>query len=70
MIEKIQITLKQFFTSEWFENHLLYFAVLFFTVSFIVWIIISVRESRNLDKKKRKIEKDILKLLAKFKNKL
>ena len=70
MIEKIGIAIKQFFTSEWLEHHLLYFAIALFFISLVTWIIINIKEIRKLDKKKRKIEKDILRLLAKFKNKL
>lgn len=70
MIEKIGISIKEFFTSEWLEHHFLYFALTLFFISLILWVIINVREIKKLDKKKRKIEKDILKLLGKFKNKI
>jgi hypothetical protein len=54
MIEKIGIVLKQFFTSEWLECHLLYFAIGLFMISLFLCIFINMRDIKKIYNKKRK----------------
>jgi hypothetical protein len=68
MIGKIHHALKWFFSQPhfnlWLTHHFLYFAILGIVVFIIIWIANVFKEDKRLNKKRREIEKSLLKSLG------